>query len=74
MPTMTPKHPSSQIYEILFVVEQTKQLYIDIYIYTNSLNNIYLLLNHIKSPSFQYNHPNKLLITRIVNICKTLSP
>lgn len=39
----------------------------DTYIFINNLNSIYLLLNHIKSLSSQYNHPNKLLIAYIIN-------
>lgn len=36
------------------------------FIFTNSLNNIYLLNNHIHNPSSQHNHPNKLLIASTV--------
>ena len=37
------------------------------YIFTDSLNNIYLIHNHIRHPSSQHNHPNKLCIAAIVN-------
>lgn len=40
------------------------------YIFTNSLYSIYLLRNHIKSPSFQSNHHDKLLIAYIINTIK----
>jgi hypothetical protein len=42
----------------------------DTHIFTNSLNSIYLLHNHTKSPSFQSNHHDKLLIAYIINTIK----
>lgn len=36
---MTPKHPPSQLFTILFAMEQTKQLTIHINIFTDNLNN-----------------------------------
>ena len=42
-----------------------------IVIVTYSLNIIYLLLNHIRNLSSQYNHPYNLLVTRIINTLKT---
>ena len=40
------------------------------YIFTNSLYSIYVLRNPIKSPSFQSNHHDKLLIAYIINTIK----
>lgn len=40
-----------ELYAILLAMEQTNTLTIDTYIFTNILNNTYLLLNHIKNPS-----------------------
>ena len=39
--------------------------------FIDRLNNIYLLLDHIRNPSSQYNHPDKFLITQIINMLKT---
>ena len=37
------------------------------YIYTDSLNNIYLINNHLQHPTSQHHHPDKLLISAIVH-------
>ena len=39
----------------------------DTHIFTNSLNNIYLINNHIQHPTSQHHHPNKLLIAAIIH-------
>ena len=40
---------------------QTTQL--DMHIFKNNLHNIFLIDNHIKHPTSQHQHPNKLLTT-----------
>lgn len=40
------------------------------FISTNSLNIIYIQINHIRQPSFQNNHPGKLLVASIINAIK----
>jgi ribonuclease HI len=40
------------------------------YIFTDSLNSLYLINTQIKHPTQQNNHPNKKILTSIVNILK----
>ena len=61
---------SQQSYTFLIVIEHTKSLPTDAFILTYSLNNLYILLNHIRIPSSQYDHQDKLLITQIINTLK----
>ena len=37
------------------------------YVFTDNLNNTYLINNHIHHPSSQHNHPDKLLISTMVH-------
>ena len=39
----------------------------DTHIFTNSLNNTYLINNHIQHPTSQHHHPNKFLIAAIIH-------
>jgi hypothetical protein len=55
----------------MIAAEHTKTLPTYTFIFTNSLNNIYLPFNHIRNPSSHYNHPYKLLVTQIINMLKT---
>ena len=41
----------AKLYALLLAIEQTKKLTTGNFIFTDKLNNIYLLLNHIKRPS-----------------------
>jgi hypothetical protein len=61
----------ANLYALLIAVEHNKMLPKDTFIFTYSLNNIYFLLNLIRNPSSHYNHPYKLLVTRIGNMLKT---
>lgn len=54
----------------MIVAEHTKTLPFHTFMFTNSLNSMYLLLNHIRNSSSHYNHPGKLLIIQIVNTLK----
>ena len=51
-------------------IEHIKSLTMDTFIFMDTINNIYLLLNHIKLPSSKYNHPDKLLIAHILATAK----
>ena len=62
----------AELYALLLAIEHTKKLTIDTFIFTNNLNNIYLLLNHIRHPSSQYNHLDKLLIALIIDAIRDL--
>ena len=57
----------AELNTILIAVHNTRQSTQDIHIFTDSLNSIYLIHNHIRHPSSQHNHPDKLLISAIVN-------
>ena len=39
----------------------------DTHIFTDSLNSIYLINNHIQHPTSQHHHPDKLLIAALIN-------
>ena len=52
---------------ILIAVQCAQHHTQDTHIFTNSLDSIYLLHNHIRHPSSQHNHPDKLLIVIVVN-------
>lgn len=54
----------------LLAIEHTKSLTIDTFIFTNNLNNIYLLQIHIQHPSSQNNHLDKPLIAHIIYAIK----
>ena len=47
-------------YALLLAIEHTKTLTTYTFIFIDLLNKVYLLLNHIRHPSSQNNHPNKL--------------
>ena len=61
------KHTQSQINTILIAIQGTQHHTQDTHILTDSLNNIYLIHNHIRHPSSQHNHLDKLLMAAIVN-------
>jgi hypothetical protein len=37
------------------------------HIFTDSVNSIYLLMNHIQHPTSQHHHPDKILIAAIIH-------
>jgi ribonuclease HI len=51
---------------ILIAVKNIQITQIDIHIFTDSINIIYLINNHIHHPTSQHHHPNKLLIATTV--------
>ena len=51
------------IHKAIKTIETTRT---DTHIFTDSLNNIYLINNHIQCPTSQHHHPDKLLIAAIV--------
>jgi hypothetical protein len=56
-----------ELYTILIAIQGAQHHMQDTQIFTNSLNSIYLIHNHMRHPSSQHNHPDKLLIAAIVN-------
>ena len=62
---------TTKVYALLLAVEHTKTLNTNIFIFTDNVNSIYLLFNHVKHPSSLYNHPNKLFIAHILVAIKT---
>jgi hypothetical protein len=56
----------AELKEILIAIENIQITQIDTHIFTNNLNNIYLINNHIQHPTSQHHHPHKLLIAAIV--------
>ena len=54
------------LYAICLALANTQEVNHDIHIFTNSLNSNYLINNHVRLPSSQHNHPDKLLIASIV--------
>lgn len=57
----------AELNAILIAIQGTQHHTQDTYIFTYSLNIVYLIHNHIRHPSSQHNHPDKLLIAAIVN-------
>jgi hypothetical protein len=45
-----------------------------VYIFTDSLNSLYLINTQIKQPTQQNNHPNKTILASTVNLLKTAQP
>ena len=56
----------AELNAILIAIKNTQNTQQDTYVFTNSLNDIYLINNHIQHPTSQHHHPNKLLIAAIV--------
>jgi hypothetical protein len=56
----------AELYAILLAIKNIKTTQTDTYIFTDNLNNIYLINNHIQHPTSQHHHPDKLLIAAIV--------
>ena len=54
-----------ELYAIWLALANTQELNHDINIFTDSLNSIYLINNHVRRPSSQHNYPDKLLTTSI---------
>ena len=52
---------------ILIAIQGTQHHTQDTHIFTNSLHSMYLIHNHIRHPSSQHSHPDKLLIAVIVD-------
>ena len=57
----------AELNAIVITATATKHFPHDIFILVDSLINIYLRNNHIRYPSFQHHHLDKLLIVAIVN-------
>jgi hypothetical protein len=55
---------------IYIVIKLSITSYTDepIYIFTNSLDSLYLINTHIRHPSIHNNHPNKTLLSQIVTM------
>ena len=51
---------------ILLGIKNIKNTKIEMLIFTDSLSNIFLINNHIRHPTSQHHHPDKLLIAAIV--------
>ena len=51
---------------VLIAIKNIQNTQQDTYIFTNNLNIIYLINNHIQHPTSQHHHPYKLLIAAIV--------
>ena len=51
---------------ILIAIKHIQHTQRDTYIFTYSLNSIYLINNHIHHPTSQHHHPDKLLIAAII--------
>lgn len=62
-----------KLYALILSIEDTKNLPTYTFIFTDSLNRIYLLLNHIRHPSSQHNHLDELLIIHIRHAIKILT-
>jgi ribonuclease HI len=56
----------AELNAILLAVKNIQLTKIDTHIFTDSLNSIYLINNHIHRPTSQHHHPDKLLIAAIV--------
>ena len=57
----------AELNAILIAIKTIQTTQRDIHIFTDSLNSIYLLNNHIQHPTSQHHHPDKLLITAIIH-------
>ena len=57
----------AELNAILIAIKTIQTTQIDTHIFTNSLNNIYLINNHILHPTSQHHHPDKLLIAAIIH-------
>ena len=57
----------AELNAILIAIQGTQHHTQDTHIFTNSLDTICLIHNHIRHPSSQHNYLDKLLITAIVN-------
>lgn len=64
------RHPNilgAYLYDLLIALTTTKDQSQDTFIFTNSLNSIFLINNHIHQPLSQHNHLDKLLILAIAH-------
>ena len=55
-----------ELYTIRLALANTQDINHDIHIFTNNLNNFYIINNHIRDPSSQHHRPYKLLIAFII--------
>ena len=65
-----PSYPNilrAELNAILIAIKTIQNTQINTHIFTDSLNNIYLINNHIQHPTSQHHHPDKLLIAAIVH-------
>ena len=66
----TPRLPNilrAELNAIFIAIKTIQKIQIYMHIFTNSLNNIYLINNHIQHPTSQHHHPDKLLKASIVH-------
>lgn len=65
--TLLPNNHATQISwqlklcALFLAIQHTQTLTHDVHIFTDSLDSIYLLSNHLRDPSSRHNYPNKLL-------------
>ena len=57
----------AELNAILIAIKTIQTTQRDTYIFTDSLNSIYLINNHIQHPTSQHHHPDKLLIAAIIH-------
>ena len=57
----------AELNAILIAIQTIQTTQTNTHIYTDSLNNIYLISNHIQHPTSQHHHPDKLLIAAIIH-------
>jgi ribonuclease HI len=56
----------AELYALLLAIKNIKITKINTHIFTDNLNSINLINNHIQHPTSQHHHPDKLLIAAIV--------
>ena len=56
-----------ELYTLFIAIAATKDYWQDNVVFTDNLNNMYLINNHIHHPSPQHNHLDKLLILGIAH-------
>ena len=64
-----PRNPNifrAELYAFLFAMQHTQPLQSNVHIFIDSFSSMYLLTKHIHHLSSQHNHPDKLLIVRIL--------
>ena len=57
----------AELNAILIAIKTIQTTQTDTHIFTDNLNSIYLINNHIQRPTSQHHHPDKLLIAAIIH-------